>query len=89
MSFIETMPEDDIIKLAERLQQYILPKSVEESNKKNADTNYSVKEVAKITKRSKQTIRAHIKIGLLNAKKPGKNYIVTQENLTKYIENEK
>lgn len=88
MSFIETMPEDDIRKLAERLQQYILPKSEQkEANKISA--TYSVKDAALLTGKSRQTIRSHIKIGLLEAKKTGKNYIITLENLTKYIENEK
>lgn len=88
MSFIETMPEDDIRKLAERLQQYIAPISEQKEAKKISAT-YTVKDAALLTGNCRQTIRSHIKIGLLEAKKPGKNYIITLENLTKYIENEK
>lgn len=88
MSFIETMPEDDIIKLAERLQQYIMPKSEQKEVKKINDT-YTVKQVSKITGKHRHTIRSHIKIGLLEAKKTGKSFIITQENLTKYIQNDK
>lgn len=88
MSFIETMPEDDIKKLAERLQQYIVPKS-EQKDIKSVNQIYTVKDVSLLTKKSKQTIRSHIDAGLIVAKKVGKNYIITEENLIKYIENEK
>lgn len=88
MSFIETMPEDDIKKLAERLQQYIVPKS-EQKDIKSVNQIYTVKDVSLLIKKSKQTIRSHIDAGLIVAKKVGKNYVITEENLIKYIENEK
>jgi len=88
MSFINTMPEEDIQLLAERLQKYIKPEPTEKETTPQNKT-YSVLDVAKITKQDKQTVRAHIKAELLSAKKMGKKYIITQENLTKYIENEK
>lgn len=88
MSFIETMPENDVIKLAERLKKYILSEP-EQKNTKAINQTYNVKDAALLTTKSLQTIRTHIKIGLLEAKKVGKNYVITQENLLKYIENDK
>jgi excisionase family DNA binding protein len=47
--------------------------------------SYKVKEVAKITEKHESTIREHIAKGLLKAKKIGKQWTVTHENLEKYI----
>jgi len=46
---------------------------------------YTIKEVSALTNRCGATIRNHIKASLLIAKKGGKNWIITQENLNKYI----
>ncbi len=48
-------------------------------------TTFSVKEVSKILGNNKVTVINHIKNGLLTAKKNGKNYIITQESLDKYL----
>lgn len=48
-------------------------------------TTYSPEEVASITKRNVQTIRIHLNKKILKGKLIGKNWIITQENLTKYI----
>lgn len=48
--------------------------------------NYTVKDVAKIVGKSTQTIRLHINDGLLEARKNGKHYLITQNALNNYAE---
>lgn len=55
------------------------------NNKVDRETTYTVKEVAKITKKSPQTIHIHIKRGLLKAGRLGREYIITQKQLDDYI----
>lgn len=87
-TLVNLIQEEDIQALALRLQKYLKPEPIESSLVGIKET-YSVKEVSKLTKRHAHTIRNHIDAGLLIAKKSGKNYIITHENLTKYIDNEK
>lgn len=49
---------------------------------------YSMNEVAKILKVSKRTIYDYIKSGELKVKKIGGKWIITEENLKKFIETE-
>ncbi len=44
-----------------------------------------VKEIAKITGLDRRTIIRHINAGLLKANKIGKSWMVSQENLEKYL----
>lgn len=46
---------------------------------------YTVKEVSRITNKTSQTIIRHITNGSLIAKKSGKSWVITQENLDNYI----
>lgn len=53
-------------------------------SKKIGET-YSVKEVSGLVKRDLQTVRRHIREGLLQANKTGKSYIITEQQLKQYI----
>lgn len=50
------------------------------------EATYTVKEVAALVKKDPQTIRRHIKAGLLKTSKNGKSHIISKNNLLKYIE---
>ena len=49
--------------------------------------NYSVNDVAEKMRLAPQTIRLHIKEGLLEADKTKGKYIITQESLDNYVNN--
>lgn len=46
---------------------------------------YTVEEAARILNVTTGTVRMHIKKNILLARKKGKNYIITEENLNNYI----
>jgi len=46
---------------------------------------YTIREVSRITNKSYYTILRHLDKGLLIGKKTGKSWIITQDNLNKYI----
>lgn len=50
---------------------------------------YTVPEVAKMLKKAEETVRLHIRIGLLKAGKTGKSWSISQTNLNNYISNER
>lgn len=52
---------------------------------KIVESHYSVKEVSKILELNPKTVIAHIKADLLTASKPGKSYIISENNLNKYL----
>lgn len=52
------------------------------------EPTYSVREVAEICGKTSQTIGHHIRKQILIASKPGRDYIVTQSNLNKYLNGE-
>lgn len=47
--------------------------------------NFTVKEAAEYAKCTPQTIRKHIDLGILKANKPGKSWVITKQNLDKYV----
>jgi hypothetical protein len=51
----------------------------------DANKNYSVNQVAKITNLTTQTIRTHCRNNILIASKTGKNYNITQASLNQYL----
>lgn len=46
----------------------------------------TIRDVAKILNKDETTILRYIKRKILKASKPGKEWIITQESLTKYID---
>jgi hypothetical protein len=48
---------------------------------------YTATEVAEMSKRTAETVRIHIKMGLLEAEKCGKRWMISEENYIKYISN--
>lgn len=50
---------------------------------------FYIKEVSQMTGISEDTIRRHIKAGILIASQPGKYYRISQSDLTNYIERNK
>lgn len=82
------------IKLSEENLDAIAEKVVAIQNKNKLpdkpleEIQYTVNEVAKMSKREAQTVRKHINIGLLIAEKSGKSWLISQNNYNKYIKNE-
>lgn len=63
-----------------------IDKKIESSISENLfGKTYTINEVAKIVSKSPQTIRRHIKEGLLVAEKTGKSWTVTKINLENYV----
>jgi len=53
------------------------------------DRYYKVSEVAKMLNKAEETVRLHIRLGLLKAGKTGKSWSISQTNLNNYISNER
>jgi hypothetical protein len=74
------------MELAKQVAMVLQPKLIEEQTRTNSyEHTYSVKEIAKITNSTSQTVISHITKGRLQAKKAGKFWIITQNSLDKYI----
>lgn len=54
----------------------------------NSDQTYTVDQVAKLTNKDRSTVISHIKKGLLEAARTGKNYSITALSLKKYTHGE-
>ena len=57
--------------------------------KTEPEVYYKVSEVATMLKKSEETIRLHLRIGILKAGKTGKAWSISQTNLNQYISNER
>ena len=88
---------DVILKLSPENLNVIAEKVVQIQNKKKKEDEkpsldeqrqYTVNEVAEMTKRKQWTIRQHISLGLLKASKVGKSWLISSTNYNKYITNE-
>jgi len=88
---------DVILKLSPENLNVIAEKVVQIQNKKKKEAEkpsldeqrqYTVNEVAEMTKRKQWTIRNHIGLGLLKASKVGKSFLISSTNYNKYINNE-
>jgi len=88
---------DVILKLSPENLNVIAEKVVQIQNKKKKEAEkpsldeelqYTVNEVAKMTKRQPWTIRDHISRGLLLGSKVGKSFLISSTNYNKYINNE-
>jgi len=83
--------EDFINKLAKKVA--VINKIDDNQKRKlliptNEELQYTVGEVAEMSKQSESTITRHIRDGLLIGSKVGKSWKITQNNYLKYINNE-
>lgn len=76
------------IKLSDEDIDRISAKVAEKILKSQDKEYYTIQEVAETTRSHKQTIYRHIREGLLTATKNGRDYIVSKDNLEKYINGE-
>ena len=74
------LPDNFIEQVAEKVMQ-LQDDPTPEYNK----PFFNIKEVSKMLEIHPRTIAKHIKIGLLDATKPGKSYIISEKDLTNYI----
>lgn len=89
MEVTVSLTRESIEKIAKKVA-YINAKAKEEKENRSrvAETFFTIKEVSDMLKLEPQTIRVHIRKGILKAHKTGKAWIVSQENLNKYTNNE-
>lgn len=88
MELIVTISTESINEIALKVAK-INAKAKEEKVKVNriSETFFTIKEVSEMLKLEPQTIRVHIRKGILTAHKTGKSWIISQENLNKYTKN--
>lgn len=55
-------------------------------NPERKTKTYTTAQIAKLLHRSKTTIQRHCEKGILIATKPGKSWIITEDNLNEYLE---
>lgn len=89
------MPDDFVDKVAKKvailnkkIKPYVPKQKREVIIPNNNELQYTVGEVAEMSKQSEQTIARHCRDGLLIAAKVGKSWKITQNNYLKYINNE-
>ena len=75
------LPDNFVTQVAEKMIELQGPIK----KQKEIEAVYTVNQVAKLVEKDPVTIRNHIKAELLIASKPGKSYIITEQNLNKYI----
>jgi excisionase family DNA binding protein len=81
------LSEENVNAIAKRMVE-IQNKKPPETIKFSEKTQYTVNEVAEMSKKTSWTIRQHIKHNLLTASKVGKSWLISQEDYQKYITNE-
>lgn len=89
MDVILKLSPENLNVIAEKVEE-IQSKKKQEKEKKLLDQEkqYTVNEVAEMSKRKQWTVRDHIARGLLKASKVGKSFLISETNYKKYINNE-
>lgn len=82
------MPDDFVDKVAKKVAILNREPKRELFIPTNEELQYTVGEVAEMSKQSKQTIARHCRDGLITASKVGKSWKITQNNYLKYINND-
>lgn len=88
MDVILKLSPENLNVIAEKVVQ-IQDKKKKEAERPSPDEQrqYTVNEVAEMTKRKPQTIRQHIDLKLLIASKVGKSWLISETNYKTYINN--
>ncbi|WGK93767.1 MULTISPECIES: helix-turn-helix domain-containing protein [Flavobacterium] len=80
---------DDLQELVNSVSQNVVGKLEELFLKKENVSEmqtFTIKDAAKILNKHETTVLRYIKHNLIKAHKPGKEWIITQESLTNYID---
>jgi DNA-directed RNA polymerase specialized sigma54-like protein len=80
---------DDLQELIDNVSQNVVGKLEEMFLKKENVSEmqtFTIRDVAKILNKDETTILRYIKKKLIKANKPGKDWIITQQSLTNYID---
>lgn len=80
------LSEKDMKSIAQQVALINSPKNIPKLQ--DEQRQYTVNEVAEMTKRKPWTIRDHISRGLLLGSKVGKSFLISSINYNKYINNE-
>jgi len=88
MDVIFKLSDEHLDAIAERVVVIQDKKKSEKKPPPEEETQYTVNEVAALSKREPQTIRKHIRLGLIAAAKTGKSWLISETNYNKYIKNE-
>lgn len=79
------LTEQDMKAIAKEVAAINSPKNIPKPQ--DEEPQYTVNEVAKMTKRKPWTIRNHISRGLLLGSKVGKGFLISSTDYNKYIKN--
>lgn len=82
------LSDENVTAIAERMVEIQNKNKLPDIKQSTEEPQYTVKEVAAMSKKTAWTIRQHIKAGLINASKVGKSYLISENNYNKYINNE-
>ena len=87
MEITMNLSDENVTAIAERMIEIQNKNKLPDIKKPTEEPQYTVKEVAAMSKKTPWTIRQHIG-SLLIAEKVGKSWLISQTNFNKYINNE-
>jgi|AntDeeMinimDraft_6_1070357.scaffolds.fasta_scaffold35358_2 excisionase family DNA binding protein len=85
ITIIATLSAETIEIIAQRASAINNEKLQSKPNEKYKKIFFTVIETSKMIGVSEQTLTRHIRSGLLQASKPGKNYLISKENINLYL----
>lgn len=88
IKFEVELTTDHIARIAKQVAKINGKEKLDTLKEEIIKEHFTLKEVAKKIAVSEQTLKRHIKAGILKSNKPGKSHLITTENLNKYLNNE-
>jgi excisionase family DNA binding protein len=85
ITIIATLSAETIEIIAQRASAINNEKLKSKPKEKDKKLFFTVIETSEMIGVSEQTLTRHIRRGLLQANKPGKNYLISMENINKYL----
>jgi excisionase family DNA binding protein len=85
ITIIATLSAETIEIIAQRASAINNEKLQSKPKEKDKKLFFTVIETSEMIGVSEQTLTRHIRRGLLQANKPGKNYLISMENINKYL----
>jgi len=87
MKALLELSEENIYAIAEKVVEIQDKKKLSEKKPPTEEQQYTVNEVADMTKQSAQTVRIHINSGILMASRIGRSWKISESNYKTYINN--
>jgi Fic family protein len=80
-----TLSAENIETISQRVKELITEETTTIVPQDKNEKTYTAEQIAVITNTTPATITRYLRIGLIEGKKAGKNWLVNQEALNKYI----